>query len=90
MPYQGTYDSLTDICRIESSVDENGKHTLALSHTDSALNDTHVFVLYPLGEHVFAVYNDQGTRQANSIFIHTQSDTNTRYFSFGNRLFARH
>ena len=87
--YIGTYDSITDRYKVALARGYHGNKGLILSALDKNSKVVNEFNLRCLGEHIFAVYNSKGQRQANLMFIHHHSDAVPSHLFFGFRMNPR-
>ena len=88
-PFTGTFNSFSAVYKV--ALKEGGQETnvLAMSQTDKQYYITTEFSLFPLGEHIFAVYTAEGIRQPNLVFIQNNDDNTPTHLFYGGRLNSR-
>ena len=90
--YTGTFDSFASryIVNIkESPKDDTGAPSLIITCIHKSDNSAYQLSAIPLGEHIFAIFNDQNIRLRNAVFIANSDGTRIEQFYPGLRVSQR-
>lgn len=89
--YTGVFESFDAVYHIALNTPdlENDYSALSVSRTDKLHKTTSTFEWRPLGEHIFAVYTDQGLRLPNVVFMAVDNSDVPQQLFVGGRLNCR-